>query len=313
VVLLELKLDRVLDRDDALVARDEARQHVQQRRLARTRTSGHQDVQSGLDARSEKVRHVRRDRAEADQVVDAQRVPAELTDGQRGAVDRQRRDDGVDAGTVHESRVDERRRLVDAAADLADDAVDDPPQVRFVVERHRASRQLALLLDVDGVRPVDHDLGDRVVIEESLQGTQTENVVLDLADNAASLLGGERSRGFLDDRVELLADEATDQLLVECALIEPGTDPLEQLGGRLLLELADRIQSLSGRGNGVAALAKARSCYRGDWGSGQWGEGAHLCRPRRERRGCGIGGGVGGRGEGIHRLPTIGATSAETF
>ena len=51
VVLLQLQFGRVLDRDDALVVRDEARQRVEQRRLAGTGTAGDDDVQPGLDAR----------------------------------------------------------------------------------------------------------------------------------------------------------------------------------------------------------------------------------------------------------------------
>ena len=45
------------------------------------------------------------------------------------AVDGQRRDDGVDPGAVGQPGVDHRRRLVDAAADLADDPLDHPAQV----------------------------------------------------------------------------------------------------------------------------------------------------------------------------------------
>ena len=45
VVLVELELLGVLDGDDALVGRDERRQHVEGRRLAGTGTAGHDDVQ----------------------------------------------------------------------------------------------------------------------------------------------------------------------------------------------------------------------------------------------------------------------------
>ena len=46
-----------------------------------------------------------------------------------GPVERQRRDDRVDAGAVGQAGVDQRRGLVDAPADPGDDAVDDPAQV----------------------------------------------------------------------------------------------------------------------------------------------------------------------------------------
>ena len=56
---------------------------------------------------------------------DVNGVAGELPDGQHGSVDRQRRDDGVDPGAVGQSGIDQRRRLVDPAADGRDDAFDD--------------------------------------------------------------------------------------------------------------------------------------------------------------------------------------------
>ena len=49
VLLVELQLDRVLDRDDALVAGNEARQHVEQRGLAGAGAAGDEDVETALD------------------------------------------------------------------------------------------------------------------------------------------------------------------------------------------------------------------------------------------------------------------------
>ena len=113
----------VLDRHDALVLGDEVGQHVEHRGLAGAGTAGDDDVQSAADTRLEEARPVwRADRAERDEVVDAERVLAELTDGEERAADGEGRHNGVDAGAVGQTRVDHRRRLVDAAADLSDDA-----------------------------------------------------------------------------------------------------------------------------------------------------------------------------------------------
>ena len=49
---------------------------------------------------------------------------------------RQRRDDGVHAGAIGQAGVDHRARLVDAAADRRDDALDDLHHVLVVLERH---------------------------------------------------------------------------------------------------------------------------------------------------------------------------------
>jgi len=44
-------------------------------------------------------------------------------------------------------------------------------------EGHVGEHRLALALDVDLLRVVDHDLGDLPVVEEDLQRTETEDVV----------------------------------------------------------------------------------------------------------------------------------------
>ena len=92
VLLLQLELDGVLDRDDPLAVGDEGGQHVEQGRLAGAGAAGDDDVQPGLDAASSSsaISGVRV--PNADQVGDLERVLGELADGQRGAVERQRRD-----------------------------------------------------------------------------------------------------------------------------------------------------------------------------------------------------------------------------
>jgi hypothetical protein len=72
--------------------------------------------------------------AEADQVVDLERVGGELPDGQERAADGQRVDHRVDPGAVGQAGVDHRGGLVDAPADLGHDLVDDAPQVGLVDE-----------------------------------------------------------------------------------------------------------------------------------------------------------------------------------
>ena len=72
-----------------------------------------------------------------DQVVGLQPLGRKPPDREQRAVDRQRRNDGVDARAVRQARVHHRRAVVDAPADAADDAVDDAQQVRVVLERAR--------------------------------------------------------------------------------------------------------------------------------------------------------------------------------
>ena len=150
VALAELELDRVLDGDDALGVGHERRQHVEQRRLAGAGPAGHEDVQPAADAGRDQLGDRRRERPEPDQVVDLQRVAGELADGEHRAVDGQRRDHRVDAGAVGQAGVDHRRRLVDAPADLGDDALDDPPEVVGGEEAGVGRLDHAVALDVDG-------------------------------------------------------------------------------------------------------------------------------------------------------------------
>ena len=182
VLLLELELGRVLDRDDALVVRDEGGERVQRRRLTGAGTAGDEDVQL---ARARTRRGTAPPRGvsvpNVDQVVDRVRVARELPDRQRRPAQRERRDDRVDAAAVGEARVDHRRGLVDAAADLRDDLVDDPQQVRVVDEGRVGALDLAVALDVDVVVAVDHDLGDGVVAQQRLERAVAEDVVGDLA------------------------------------------------------------------------------------------------------------------------------------
>src|SRR3546814_13314638 len=70
----------------------------------------------------------------------------------------ERRHDHVDAAAVLEPRVGERRRLVDAAADLVADALRELEQMLFVATLDRRDDQLALALHVGLIGDVDPDV-----------------------------------------------------------------------------------------------------------------------------------------------------------
>src|SRR5215204_1432925 len=99
--------------------------------------------------------------APSDEVFKLEGLGAEPPDGHRRPVERERRDDGVDAAAVAEASVDHRAGLVDAPADAPDDAVDDLPQVRIVAEADVDRLEAAAALDVDAVEAVDQDVADR--------------------------------------------------------------------------------------------------------------------------------------------------------
>ena len=177
VVLAQPQLGGVLDGHDALVVGDEGRQHVEGGGLAGTGTPGDQDVEAAADARLEQAGGRLAEAAEVDEVLDGVGVLGELADGQLGAVEGERRDDGVDTGAVGKSRVDHRAGLVHTPADLADDLVDRATQVRLVREGGAGLDELAAALDVDVVEGVDHDLGEVAVAQQRLQRSVAEDVV----------------------------------------------------------------------------------------------------------------------------------------
>ena len=97
-------------------------------------------------------------------------------------------------------------RFVDAAADLADDALADVEELLVVAEADAGLLDLAVDFDVDVLGAVDHDVGDVVAREQRLQRTIAEHVVADVLEQF--LLLGDRHREILDrdDVVDDVAD-----------------------------------------------------------------------------------------------------------
>ena len=210
--------------------RDERREHVEGRGLAGAGAPGDDDVEAAAHAGVEEVPGGAGERAEPDQVVRGVGVRGELADGQDRAVDRERRDHGVDARAVGQAGVDHRARLVDAAADPGDDLVDRASQVALVGEPGGHRSQPAVLLDEDRVVAVDHDLGDVAVVQELLDRPVADDVVADLlgdpqpvARAQRPLLGGDHVG---QDRAQLLVELVG----VHVGLVELRTQGLQQLG-----------------------------------------------------------------------------------
>src|SRR4029079_16459826 len=148
--------------------------------LAGAGAAGDQHVAADAADDLQDLRAFRRDRAEFDQLIEGQLVLFELTNGERGPVDRQRRHDGVDAAAVGETRVAYRRRFVDAPADLADDALADVEKLLIVAEPDAGALDLAGDFDEHRARAVDHDVGDVVARQQGLERTVAEHVVADV-------------------------------------------------------------------------------------------------------------------------------------
>ena len=204
--LVELQFGRVFDGDRPLSAGDKATHHIQRRRLARTGAARDEDVQPGDDAGPQKVGHLFGQRTKADQVFHVQRDFAEAADGDGRPVERQGGDDGVDAAAVWQAGVHHGAALVNAPADGRDDAVDD---VADVLPVHKddvvAAVDAPASLDKDFAGSIDHDLGDRGVVEQHLQRAIAGRLVGDEGDQS-------RPVGVGDD-APFLADHGSHQAL----------------------------------------------------------------------------------------------------
>ena len=96
--------------------------------------------------------------------------------------------------------------FVDAAADLADDALADVEKLLVVAEADAGLLDLAFDFDVDRAGAVHHDVGDVVARQQRLERTETEHVVADVVEQF--LLLGDRHHDVLDrdDLVDDVAD-----------------------------------------------------------------------------------------------------------
>jgi len=206
VRLLQLKLSGVFACDDALVHVDRAGQAVEQGRLARTGAARNDGVAANAADDFKDGLGLRRDRAELDELLEFQTVLLELTNGERGAVDGERRGDDVDTRTIGKARVADRARLIDAAADLADNALADVHQLLVVGEANAGLLHLAADFDEGGGGAVDHDVGDIVTGEQRLERTIAQNVVADVFEQFFLL--GDRHHDVLD--LNDLADDIAD-------------------------------------------------------------------------------------------------------
>ena len=236
VVLVQLQLGRVLDRDDAFRVADVARQHVEQRRLAGAGAAADQAVQPGPDAVRQEVEHRPRQRLERHEIVGLEAFSRKTANRQQRAVHGERRDDGVDARTVLQAGVHHRRAVVHAPADAADDAVDDAHQVLVVLERRGHALDAAAALHEHVLVRVDEDVADSRVAQQRLERTEAEDVVDELAEQPFTLAEADRDVLF----AQQLAEERTDFAL-RPAPVGLGqrleVQPVEQLAMNVRLQL----------------------------------------------------------------------------
>ena len=137
VRLTEPQLGRLLDRDDALTGIDRRRERVQQRRLARARRPGHEQVPPTAHRGPDKSL---RFAAEVERV-ETDGTRREAADREAGSVRCEWRENGMYPRAVGETRVGNGRRPVEAQTERSDDPLREPRDLRPVepeIDRNQA-------------------------------------------------------------------------------------------------------------------------------------------------------------------------------
>jgi hypothetical protein len=172
VRLLELHLARILDDDDALAVRNEARQRVEHRGLAAARAAGDDHVALRDDERAQCLRGVVGQGVELDETLDCERLLEETANRHVRAIRSDRRKDGLDARAVGHAALEDRTLGADRLSDVLGEIPDRRGERLLVLEARVDERQNALSLDVDLVRTVDHDLAHRRIVQIRTDGRE---------------------------------------------------------------------------------------------------------------------------------------------
>ena len=149
------------------------------------------------------------------QVLGGQQLLAVAADGYHRADQGKRRNHGANARAVSEARVHDGRRIVDAAADRADDAVDDHAQVLGILEADVGFDQPSGALDVDVVEAVDQNVADGGVFEKLFERSQAEDLVEDFLGELLPLDHRHRNAFVDDEPLDDIADLVLDAVLVD--------------------------------------------------------------------------------------------------
>ena len=114
-----------------------------------------------------------------EQVLQFKRVDGKAPDGQHGAVEGQRGDNGIDPGAVRKPGVHHGGGFVDAPAHGRHDLVDNFSQVGVVLEPDIGRFQFAEPLHINLPVGVDQDVRYGGVLEEGFEGAKAQDLIED--------------------------------------------------------------------------------------------------------------------------------------
>ncbi len=146
--------------------------------------------------------------------------------------------------------------LVDAAADLADDALADVVELLVVAETDAGPLNLTLNFDIDRVRAVHHDVGDVVAREQRFERAVTQHIVADVLEELFLLRDRHHDVLDRDDFVDDVADFLARRHWVELGELRE-VDRLDQGAENLALHLVEVFRPMI-VGNGRRRRARRR-------------------------------------------------------
>src|SRR5262249_10834384 len=132
MLLFQLQFSGVLDGHDTVGVRDVSREDIQQSRFAGAGTARDDDIEPSLDHGREQLEHGFGEGLIFDHLPRGYGIAAEAADRETRAVDGERRNDGIDTGTVGQAGIHHGRRFVDAPSDAGNNALNDLHEVNIV-------------------------------------------------------------------------------------------------------------------------------------------------------------------------------------
>ena len=230
VGVAQAQLGGVLDGDDPLAVADELRQRVERRRLARAGAAADEDVAARPHGARQQVAQRRRPGPVGDELVGAEAAPAEAADREDRPVERERRDDDVDARAVRQAGIDERLGLVDAAPERREDALDRVAQVGLAVEAGRRSARC-------GRARSTHTCPGPLTMTSSTVASASSASSGPSPNERSAMRAASRSRAVAVEQPGLAVDERADAVVDIAAGRGLGEQPLAQRAGQLLERL----------------------------------------------------------------------------
>ena len=169
VRLLELQLGRILDGDDALLLRDKAGERVEHGGLTRARSARDHHVEAGFHAAAEKIQHPCGESIVLEQIFRREDFLSVTADRDHRPDQGQRRNHGADTRSVGKARVHDGRRIVNAAADRRNNALDNQANVVRILETDIGFHHPPAALDVDVIEAVDQNVADGGIFQQGLE------------------------------------------------------------------------------------------------------------------------------------------------